>query len=112
MGVLFLSAQFKLVQVEPSITSQTNVPYLIFVTDSRTVSVEKKSFMWRNFKFLYITDVETSEISFNMCTIYGILLHFKLFCCKICDFLSIFVAKLVCCDLRAFVRRKFQPKIV
>jgi len=68
--------------------------------------------MWIDFKFLHMTDVETSEISFNMCTIYGILLHFKLFCCKICDFLSIFVAKLVCCDLRAFVRRKFQPKIV
>ena len=73
--------------------------YLIFVTDSQTVSVEKKSVMWRNFKILYMTDVEKSkihprvdklkfphmtdveksEISFNMCTIYGILLHFKLF---------------------------------
>ena len=40
--------------------------------------------MWINFKFLHMTDVEKSEISFNMCTIYGILLHFKLFCCKIC----------------------------
>ena len=37
--------------------------YLIFVTDTRTVSVEKKSVMWRNFKFLYMTDVEKSEIS-------------------------------------------------
>ena len=27
-----------------------------------------------------MTDVEKSEISFNMCTSYGILLHFKLFC--------------------------------
>ena len=36
--------------------------YLIFVTDSRTVSVEKKSVMWRNFKFLYMTDVEKSKI--------------------------------------------------
>ena len=37
-------------------------PYLIFVTDTRTVSVEKKSVMWRNFKFLYMTDVEKSKI--------------------------------------------------
>ena len=37
--------------------------YLIFVTDTRTVSVEKKSVMWRNFKFLYRTDVEKSKIS-------------------------------------------------
>ena len=37
--------------------------HLIFVTDSRTVSVEKKSFMWRNFKFVYMTDVEKSKIS-------------------------------------------------
>ena len=37
--------------------------YLIFVTDTRTVSVEKKSFMWRNFTFLYMTDVEKSKIS-------------------------------------------------
>ena len=42
--------------------------------------------MWINFKFLRMTDVEKSEISFNMCTINGILLHFKLFCCKICVF--------------------------
>ena len=35
---------------------------MIFVTDSRTVSVEKKSVMWRNFKFLYMTDVEKSKI--------------------------------------------------
>ena len=37
-------------------------PYLIFVTDTRTVSVEKKSVMWRNFIFLYMTDVEKSKI--------------------------------------------------
>ena len=36
--------------------------YLIFVTVSRTVSVEKKSVMWRNFKFLYMIDVEKSKI--------------------------------------------------
>ena len=29
-----------------------------------------------------MTDVEKSEISFIMCTIYDILLHFKLFCGK------------------------------
>ena len=34
-----------------------------------------------NFKFLHMTDVEQSEISFIMCTIYGILLHFTLLCC-------------------------------
>ena len=38
---------------------------------------------WINFKFLHMTDVEKSEISFAVCTIYGILLHFTLFCCKI-----------------------------
>ena len=38
-------------------------PYLIFVTDTRTVSVEKKSVMWRNFKFLYMKDEEKSKIS-------------------------------------------------
>ena len=37
--------------------------YLIFVTDAPTVSVEKKSVMWRNFKFLYMTDEEKSKIS-------------------------------------------------
>ena len=37
--------------------------HLIFVTDSRTVSVEKKSVMWRNVKFLYVTNVKKSEIS-------------------------------------------------
>ena len=41
---------------------------------------------WINFKFLHMTDVEKSEISFVVCTIYGILLHFTLFCCKICFF--------------------------
>ena len=38
--------------------------------------------MWINFTFHHMTDVEKSEISFIMCTIYGILLHFTLFCCK------------------------------
>ena len=35
--------------------------YLIFVTDTRTVSVEKKSVMWRNFKFLYMKHVEKAK---------------------------------------------------
>ena len=34
--------------------------------------------MWINFKFLHMTDVEKSKISFILCTIYGILLHFTL----------------------------------
>ena len=36
--------------------------YLIFVTGPRARPVEKKSVMWRNFKFLYMTDVEKSKI--------------------------------------------------
>ena len=39
--------------------------------------------MWINFKFLHMTDVEKSKISFILCTIYGILLHFTLFWWKI-----------------------------
>ena len=41
-----------------------------------------------NFKFLHMTDVDKSEISFIMCTMNGILLHFKLFCYKIRSVLS------------------------
>ena len=54
--------------------------------------------MWINFKFLHMTDVEKSEISFVVCTIYGILLHFTLFCCKICFFFG---------DFRCFVAWSF-----
>ena len=46
-----------------SLSPPPSPPYLIFVTDTRTASVEKKSVMWRNFKFLYMTDVEKSKIS-------------------------------------------------
>ena len=94
--------------------NHSQAAYLIFVTDTRTVSVEKKSVMWRNFKFLYMTDEEKSEISFIMCTIYGILLHFTLFCCKKFCFLrfTLFFEKSVCRNLRAFVWRKIEPKIV
>ena len=46
--------------------------------------------MWINFTFHHMTDVEKSEISFIMCTIYGILLHFMLFCCKKLIFFAIY----------------------
>ena len=46
--------------------------------------------MWINFTFLHMTDVEKSEISFNMCTIYGILLHFTLFRYKFVFFFAIY----------------------
>ena len=36
--------------------------YLIFVTDPTDISVEKKMVIWRNFRFLCMTDVEDSEI--------------------------------------------------
>ena len=37
--------------------------YLIFVTDLTDISVEKKFVMWRNFRFLCMTDVEKSKFS-------------------------------------------------
>ena len=43
--------------------------------------------IWIKFKFLHMPDVKKSEISFVVCTIYGILLHFTLFCWNI-SFLS------------------------
>ena len=67
--------------------------------------------MWIKFTFLHITDVEKSEISLIMCTIYGILLNFTLFFAFFCN-LRCFVVKSVCRDLRAVVWRKFDPKIV
>ena len=63
----------------------------------------------RNVRFLHMTDVEKSENSPH-----GLLLHFMLlllqksFFCK----LRCFVAKSVCRDLRVFVWRKIEPKIV
>ena len=36
--------------------------YLIFVTNPTNISVEKKIIMWRNFRFLCMTNVEISEI--------------------------------------------------
>ena len=52
--------------------------------------------MWSDLKFLHMKDVEKSEISSIVYTIYGILLHFTQFCCKIRIFfgyLRCFVAK-------------------
>ena len=46
--------------------------------------------MWINFTFHHMKDVKKSEISFIMCTIYGILLHFTLLCCKKLSFLAIY----------------------
>ena len=40
--------------------------YLIFVTDPTDISVKKKCVMWRNLRFLCMTDVENSEISPHM----------------------------------------------
>ena len=49
-----------------------------------------------------------------MCTIFYVLSHFMLFCCKIsllCD-LRCFVAKSVCRYLRALAWRKIGPKML
>ena len=63
---------------------------------------------WINFKFFHMTDVEKSEISFVVCTIYGILLHFTLFCCQICFFwrFSLFCRIIGFSDLRTIMWRK------
>ena len=65
--------------------------------------------MWINFTFHHMTDVEKSEISFIMCTLYSILLHFTLFCCKKFIFLrfTLFFAKSFFCDLRCFLQNRF-----
>ena len=66
-----------------------------------------------NFKFLYMTDVEKSEVSFVVCTIHGILLHFTLFCWKICCFfvdLRCFVAKSVFAIYTLLCEEKFSQK--
>ena len=62
----FQQAKFLWVSMKPIIIYIYMIyahTYLIFVTDTRTVSAEKKSVMWRNFKFLYMTDEEKSKIS-------------------------------------------------
>ena len=69
--------------------------------------------MWIYFKFLHMTDAEKSEISFVVCTIYGILLHFTLFCCKICIFFGVlrcFVAKSVFVIYALLCGEKFSQK--
>ena len=68
---------------------------------------------WINFKFLHMTDVEKSEISFVVCTIYGILLHFTLFCCQFLFLrFTLFCRIIVFSDLRTIMWRKIQQKIV
>ena len=41
----------------------SNKAYLIFVTGTTGRTRGEKSVMWRNFKFLYLADVEITEIS-------------------------------------------------
>ena len=45
-----------------------------------------------------------------MCTIYDVLSHFMLFCCKIVIY-AVLSRYLFCRDLRAFAWRKIQPRI-
>ena len=45
-----------------------------------------------------------------MCSIYDILSHFMMFCCKIVMY-AVLSRYLFCRDLRAFAWRKIQPKI-
>ena len=85
--------------------------YFIFVTGT-TVPVEKNSAMWRNFRlnaeivpFKCGENLSHGEISPHekcgdksvniMCTIFDVLSHFMLFCCKI----------FLLCDLRCFVAK-------
>ena len=78
-----------------------------------------KSVKWRNFRFLYMTDVETSEIYPH--AIWRYVRFPNYFTCEeisnfsthntiICN-LRYFVANLFCCDLLAFVWRKLSPKL-
>ena len=69
--------------------------------------------MWINFTFHHMTDVEKSEISFIMCTNYGILLHFILFCCKKFSFLrfKLFFAKIGLLQLTRYCVEKILAKI-
>ena len=66
------------------------------------------SYLSRTFKFLHMTDVEKYVISFVVCTIYGILLHFTLFCCQICFFwrFTLFCRIIGFSDLRTIMWRK------
>ena len=83
--------------------------YLIFVTGTRVINVEKNSVMWRNFSLTAEIvplkcgeNLSHGEISPHekcgdksvniMCTIFDVLSHFMLFCCKI----------FLLCDLRCF----------
>ena len=67
--------------------------------------------MWRNFRFLYMTNVEKSEISphvdlFHMTNVEKSEISF------IISDLRCFVPKSFCRVLRAIAWRKFEPKIV
>ena len=69
--------------------------------------------MWIDFKFLHMTNVEKSEISLVVCTIYSLLLHFTLFCWKICLFfveLRCFVAKSFLQFTRFYVEKNLAKK--
>ena len=79
--------------------------------------------MWRNlkflhmsgdFKFLHMSDVEKSEISFNMCTIYGILLHLHCFVAKFVFFwrFTLFCRKIGLLRFTRFCVEKILAKIV
>ena len=77
--------------------------------------------MWRNlkflhmssdFKFLHMSDVEKSEISFNMCTIYGILLHLHCFVGKFVFFwrFTLFCRKIGLLQFTRFCVEKILAK--
>ena len=65
-----------------------------------------------NFRLLHICHVKKFEVPFNMCTIYGILLHFKLFCCKICVFwrFTLFCRKIGLLRFTCFCVKKILAK--
>ena len=70
--------------------------------------------MWRQSRFLHITDVDKFEISLHMSCgdnsdFSTSFVAFSLFCCKITPFLQF---TLFCRDLRVFAWRKIEPKIV
>ena len=63
--------------------------YLIFVTKFINEKCGDKSVMWRNIRFLYMADVENSEITLHvekflqntdLCAIYAVLSRLVLFC--------------------------------
>ena len=73
--------------------------YLIFVTGTTGGACGDKSVMWRNFRFLCITDVEKSNF-FHMTNFYDV---FVVFLWSFVTFMLIFFGKLFFCDLCCFV---------